>query len=141
MSDTAITNLQQAITTAAAAGAFALDSTFLTKGLNDSSVTVPADYDKNVMAAFQLAAASDLSVTVDPKNVGAVTNNSFTVTNATIPFLSGTGAPLQTAATLVFAVTTDANPTLVVQIASAPSSWTWTDSFEFMGGWPFNQLA
>jgi hypothetical protein len=140
VSDTAISNLQQAVKTAAAGGAFALDSAFLTKGLNDSSVTVPTDYDQNIVAAFQLAAASDLSVTVDPKNVGAVANGGFTVTNATIPFLSGTSVPLQTTATLVFAVT-DTNPTLIVQIASAPSSWTWTDSFEFMGGWPFTQLA
>jgi hypothetical protein len=141
VSDTAISNLQQAVKTAAGTGgAFALDAAFLTKGLNDASVTVPADYDQIVMAAFQLAAASDLSVKADQKNVGAVTGNSFTVTNATIPFLSSTGVPLQTTATLVFAVTTDAKPTLVVQIASAPSSWTWTNSFEFMGGWPFNQL-
>lgn len=141
MSDTAISNLQQAVKTAAAGGAFALDAAFLTAGLNDSGVTVPADYDKDVVAAFQLAAASDLKVTVDPANVGAVSGNAFTVTQAAIPFLSSTGVPLQASATLVFAVTTDANPTLVVQIGSALSSWTWTDSFEFMGGWPFNQLA
>lgn len=140
MSDTAINNLQQAVKTAAAGGPFALDAAFLTAGLNDSSVTVPADYDKYLIAAFQLAAAADFKVSADPKNVGAVANHGFSVIASTIPFLSSTATPLQSSATLVFAVTTDANPTLVVQIAAAPSSWTWTSSFAFMSGWPFDQL-
>jgi len=140
MSDQPINNLQQAVKTAAGAGSFALDSAFLTSGLNDTGVKVPASYDADLTASFQLASAAAFLVTASPDNVGPVTNGGFKVTNATIPFLSSTGTPVQTAATLFFTVTTDATPTLVVQIATAPATWTWTDSFEFMGGWPFNQL-
>jgi hypothetical protein len=138
--DTAINNLRQAVINAAGGDPFALDSAFLTTGLNDSSVNVPADYDTDIVAAFQLSAATAFLVSASAGNVGQVQNGSFQVTNATIPFISGGSVPLKAGATLVFTVTTDANPTLVVQVATSPSSWTWTDSFTFMGGWPFNQL-
>src|SRR6266481_3518884 len=141
MSDQAINNLQQAVKTAAGAGPFALDAAFLTSGLNDPGVTAPASYDADLTASYQLASAAAFLVTASPDNVGPVTNGGFTVTNARIPFLSSTGVPVQTPATLFFTVTTDATPTLVVQIATAPATWTWTDSFEFMGGWPFDQLV
>ena len=139
MSDTAIQNLQQAVKTAAAAGPFALDAAFLTAGLNDPDVKVPADYDNYIQAAFQVAAANFM-VTASAGDVGPVSGGSFTVQNASVPFLTS-GAPLQAKATLVFALTTDATPTLVVQAQSAIANWTWTTSFAFMGGWPFNQLS
>ena len=137
MSDTAIKNLQEAIKTAAESGPFALDADFLTAGMNDPDVNVPEGYDDNIKAAFQVASAADFKVTASPSNVSPVTNGSFTVTNAGIPFL---GSTLSSAATLVFALTTD-DTLLVVQIQSSPANWTWTNSFQFMGGWPFNQLA
>ncbi|MDK9722643.1 MAG: LysM peptidoglycan-binding domain-containing protein [Rhodospirillales bacterium] len=133
----AIDNLQQAVKSAAGTGPFALDAAFLTKGLNDGSVTVPTDYDKDILATFQLATVDDFTVTVDPSNVGAVSNDGFTVTNATVPF-PGANAPISVSASLVFALD---GTNLVVQVASAPSKWTWTDSFQFMNGWPFNQLT
>ncbi|TKC87272.1 LysM peptidoglycan-binding domain-containing protein [Trinickia terrae] len=133
----AIDNLQQAIVTAAGAGPFALDAAFLSAGLNDSSVSVPADYDATLCAAFQVAQASQFVISVTPSNVGPVSGDSFTVTSAIVPF-PGATAPLSVPATLVFAVS---DASLVVQIASAPSDWTWTDSFAFMNGWPFDQLA
>ncbi|SDG68452.1 LysM peptidoglycan-binding domain-containing protein [Paraburkholderia phenazinium] len=133
----AIDNLQQAVITAAGPAAFALDAAFLTAGLNDGSVTVPENYDKELCATFQVAAAIDFTVTVSSANVSPVANDSFTVTNAVVPFPGAAGL-LQVPATLVFAVS---GSSLVVQIASAPSAWTWTDSFPFMNGWPFNQLA
>ena len=139
MSDTAIENLQQAVKTAAASGPFALDAAFLTAGLNDPDVTTPADYDKYIQAAFQVAAANFM-VTASAADVGPVSGGSFTVQNASIPFLTS-GAPIQAKATLVFALTTDATPTLVVQAQSAVANWTWTTSFAFMGGWPFDQFA
>jgi hypothetical protein len=139
MSDTAIENLRQAVKTAAASGPFALDAAFLTAGLNDPDVTTPADYDKYIQAAFQVAAANFM-VAVSVADVGPVSGETFTVQNASIPFLTSS-APIQAKATLVFSVTTDATPTLVVQAQSAVANWTWTTSFAFMGGWPFNQLA
>ncbi len=139
MSDTAIENLQHVVKTAAASGPFALDAAFLTAGLNDPDVTMPADYDKYIQAAFQVAAANFMA-TASAADVGPVSGESFTVQNASIPFLTS-GAPIQAKATLVFTVTTDATPTLVVQAQSAVANWTWTTSFAFMGGWPFNQLS
>jgi hypothetical protein len=132
----AIDNLQNSIIKAAGKGAFALDAAFLTAGLADPNVSVPPDYDKNLQAAFQVASAAKFLVTASAGDVGPVADDSFTVNNATIPFL---GSNLQGAASLVFALTADGK-TLVVQIASSPANWTWTDSFKFMGGFPFNQL-
>lgn len=139
MSETAIDSLRNAIRTAAGSGAFALDAAFLQNGLGDGSVAVPADYDASVQAAFQVTSASAFTVSVPPDNVGPVTNDTFTVSRASIPFL---GSTLQSEATLVFAVTAgpDKKQTLVVQIESLPANWTWTNSFAFMGGFPFNQL-
>ncbi len=139
MSETAIDSLREAIKTAAGSGAFALDAAFLQAGLGDSTVNVPAGYDASVQAAFQVANAAAFTVSVSPDNVGPVANNTFTVTRASIPFL---GSTLQSEATLVFAVTADPDEkqTLVVQIESVPANWTWTNSFAFMGGFPFNQL-
>jgi len=122
MSDTAIENLRQAVKTAAASGPFALDAAFLTAGLNDPDVTMPADYDKYIQAAFQVAAANFMA-TASAADVGPVSGESFTVQNASIPFLTS-GAPIQAKATLVFTVTTDATPTLVVQAQSAIANWT-----------------
>jgi len=144
VTDTAIENLQQAIKSAAGDGSFALDAAFLTQGLNDDTVAVPTDYDKNLQAAFQVTQASDFLVQVSPSDVGSVSDNSFTVTKASIPFL---GSPLNASTTMVFALQesdqdlAETTQTLVVQINSAPANWTWTDSFAFMGGWPFNQLS
>jgi len=136
----AIDNLHDAIVTAAGKGSFALDAAFLTAGLGDAGVTVPADYDTDLCAAFQVAAASTFIVSVDPADVGPVADGSFTATGATIPFPGAAGA-LSLPATLVFAVPDAAPPVLVVQIGCAPGTWTWTDSFPFMFGWPFDQLV
>jgi hypothetical protein len=141
MSNTAIDNLRGAVLTASASGSFALDTAFLTSGLNDPSVTVPASYDSDLAAAFQTPAATFQVTIPSPNDVGLVTNGAFTVTGATIPFPGSSGSPLQSSATIVFAVTEGSDATLVVQIASAPANWTWIDSFAYMGGWPFNQLV
>jgi hypothetical protein len=135
MSD-AISNLQQAIKTAATAS-FVMDAAFLTASLNDTTVTVPADYDSDVALAFQLATGAKFTVQVAPANVGAVSDNSFTVTNATVPLVGSTST---STATIVFGLSADSK-TLVVQVASTPNAWTWTDSFPFMIGYPFNVLT
>ena len=132
MSNTAIDNLRGAVLSASASGSFALDAAFLTSGLSDSSVTVPASYDSDLAAAFQTPAATFQVTIPSPDDVGLVTNGAFTVTGATIPF-PGSGNPLQSPATIVFAVTEGSDATLVVQIASAPANWTWIDSFAYMG--------
>jgi hypothetical protein len=135
MSD-AISNLQQAIKTAATA-LFVMDAAFLTTGLNDTTVTVPTSYDSDVALAFLFATGAKFTVQVAPANVGAVTDNSFTVTNATVPLVGTTST---TTATIVFGLSADGK-TLVVQVASTPTAWTWTDSFPFMTGYPFNVLT
>jgi len=131
-----IDNLRKMLAEAAAKGPFKLDSTFLTEGLDDPQVSVPPDYDKNLQAAFQVKQAADFLVSVEAGDVGPVADDSFTVKKATIPFL---GRMLEGGASLVFALTNDGK-LLVVQIESSPANWTWTDSFEFMNGFPFNQL-
>ena len=141
MSDTALSNLQSAVASAAAAGTFALDAAFLTQGLNDPSVTVPAGYDGWVAGAFGVATAQAFTLTVPAGNVGPVSGGSFTVSQATIPFL---GKTLSSNATLVFSIAGgggDGGGTLVVRVTSTPASWTWTDSFPMAVGWPFTQLA
>ena len=135
-SNGAISNLQQAIK-AAAAGPFVLNAAFLTAGLKDPSVTVPAGYDKDLALAFHLTGGAKFTVGASAANVGEVSGNSFTVTQATVPLVASTKT---TPATLVFGISADGT-TLVVQIASAPSAWSWTDSFPAMTGFPFASLA
>lgn len=133
-----IKNLQKALVAAAGGDAFALDSSYLTASLNDDAVKVPADYDSWIAAAFFTASATDFLITIPTAgDVGEVgDDNSFTVTNANVPFITS-GAPLSSNATMVFG---DKDGSLVVQIQSSPANWTWTSSFEFMNGWPFSQF-
>jgi LysM repeat protein len=135
MSDTALSNLQSAVSAAAAAGTFALDATFLRKGLADPSVTVPAGYDGWVAKAFGVADAAAFKVTAQAGNVDPVKDGSFSVRQAGIPFL---GKTLSSAATLRFSVS-DAS-VLLVEVDTTPGSWSWTDSFPQAVGWPFTQL-
>jgi|GEM_PF-5322674 len=132
----AIDNLQTAIKNAAG-NPFALDAKFLGTGLDDPDITVPPDYDSWIQSAFVIREASKFLIEVDPENVGPVEGDSFTVKTATVPFISAS-SPLTATATLIFALD---GKTLVVQIATTPTAWTWTDSFQFMGGFPFNQLT
>lgn len=132
----AIDNLRAAVEAAAGDTAFALDADFLTTGLDDPAVTVPADYDSWILEAFFLKAAADFNVTVAKTDVGDVSGDAFTVKNATIPFVGPT-VPLAAQATLVFTVDGDA---LVVQVETTPAGWKWTDSFQFMNSFPFNQF-
>jgi hypothetical protein len=132
----AIDNLRAAVEAAAGDTPFALDSAFLTTGLADPSVTVPAEYDAWIQQAFFLKSAQAFTVKVAKSDVGAVDGEAFTVSAATIPFV-GASVPLAAQATLVFTVNSD---TLVVQVETTPGSWTWTDSFAFMGRFPFNQF-
>jgi hypothetical protein len=132
----AIDNLRAAVESAAGDQPFALDAAFLTAGLGDPGVAVPADYDAWLSQGFFLKAAADFTVKVAKANVGAVAGEAFTVTAATVPFV-GASAPLSAQATLVF---TQNGATLVVQVATSPAGWTWTDSFAFMGSFPFNQF-
>ncbi|HEX8640831.1 MAG TPA: hypothetical protein VF704_06710 [Allosphingosinicella sp.] len=133
----AIDNLRAAVEAAAGDTAFVLDSAFLTSGLNDPAVKVPAEYDAWLAQAFFAKSAQDFTVLATKGNVGPVEDNAFTVTSATIPFV-GASAPLASQATLVF---TQADGSLVVQIETSPSGWTWTDSFAFMGAFPFDQFT
>src|SRR5690349_21603412 len=112
----AIDNLRAAVEAAAGDTAFALDAAFLTAGLADPAVTVPADYDSWLAQAFFLKAATDFKVKAAKADVGAVSGNAFTVKNATIPFVGAT-VPLSAKATLVFTVDGD---TLVVQAEASP---------------------
>lgn len=136
MSNPALSNLRQAVATAAGGGAFALDAAFLRTGLADPSVAVPASYDADLRAAFQLAAAADFRVSASPANVGEVKDDRFTVTSASFPFI---GTALSGTGTLVFSLTAD-QATLVVQARSAPPGWTWATSFPAAKGFPFDQL-
>ncbi|WP_316196939.1 LysM domain-containing protein [Bradyrhizobium sp. SZCCHNS3053] len=133
----AIDNLRAAVEAAAGDTAFALDAAFLTAGLADPAVKVPADYDTWLSQAFFLKAAADFKVTVAKSDVGPVEGTAFTVQSATIPFI-GAATPLAAKATLVFTVDGDQ---LIVQAEATPSNWTWTSSFAFMGGFPFNQFG
>jgi hypothetical protein len=133
----AIDNLRAAVEAAAGDTPFVLDSAFLTTGLADPSVSVPAQYDAWIQQAFFLKSAQDFSVKVAKSDVGEVADQAFTVTAATIPFV-GASVPLAAEATLVFTVDGDK---LVVQVETTPGSWTWTDSFAFMGRFPFDQFA
>lgn len=133
----AIDNLRAAVEAAAGDTAFVLDAAFLTAGLADPTVQVPADYDDWIRQAFALQSVTQFTVQVARADVGAVGGQAFTVRSATIPFI-GASVPLSVSATLVF--TQDGNR-LVVQVASSPAGWTWTKSFEFMSGFPFNQLT
>ncbi|MEM6455523.1 MAG: peptidoglycan-binding protein, partial [Acidobacteriota bacterium] len=138
MSD-ALTSLRQALIDAAGSP-FALDAAFLTSGLNDPSVTVPPDYDTWIQQAFFTAAASDFLITIQASNVGEIVDDHFTVTDANVPFV-GASAPIASPATLIFALRTEGdNQALVVQIQSRPQDWTWSNSFAFLGGFPFDQL-
>lgn len=131
----ALSNLQAAILASAARGPFALDAAYLTAGLADPSVAVPAGYDAELASAFQVAAAA-FQITVAPADVGPVVGGRFTVRRASLPFI---GVALQGTGTLVFALA-DHDTTLVVQIESAPAGWTWTTSFPAMTGWVFGAL-
>lgn len=133
----AIDNLRAAVETAAGDQPFALDAAFLTAGLGDPDVKVPEDYDAWLRQAFALKTAADFTVKAAKSAVGKVTGEAFTVTAAIIPFI-GTEAPLAAEATLVF---TQDGDTLVVQVATTPADWTWTDSFSFMNGFPFDQFT
>lgn len=135
MATNALFNLQAAIQASAARGPFTLDAAYLTAGLADPAVSVPAGYDAELAIAFQTA-ASAFVVTVAPGDVGPVIDGRFTVTRASLPFI---GVALQGTGTLVF-VLTDNDATLVVQIASAPAGWTWTTSFPAMTDWVFRAL-
>ncbi len=132
----AIDNLRAAVEAAAGGQPFALDAAFLTAGLNDPTVTVPADYDSWLRQAFFLKTAADFTVKVAKADVGTVADNAFTVKSATVPFV-GASVPLVAQAILVF---TQDDKSLVVQVATSPAGWTWTDSFAFMNSFPFNQF-
>lgn len=132
----AIDNLHTTLTTTASNGPFALDAAFLTSALADPDIKLPDDYDNDLSAAFQVGNASQFIITVNPENIGAVNDSSFTVNNVSIPFF---GSQLQGNADVVFTVSND-EQLLIVQIATSPAEWTWTDSFSFMGGFPFDQL-
>ncbi|HEX4365191.1 MAG TPA: hypothetical protein VH023_00105, partial [Rhodopila sp.] len=134
---TALANLRAAIASAIAGpSGFALDSAFLTSGLNDPGVTVPATYDTDLGKAFQVAATA-FTVTGSAGGVGPVVNGQFIVTGAQVPVINGNGTA---SATLLFTTTSDGSGgvVLVVQIASAPGAWTWTNSFPYATGYPFN---
>jgi hypothetical protein len=137
---TALTNLQAAIAgSLASPGSFTLDAAYLTAGLNDAGVTVPAGFDAILAQSFQVAATA-FSVAGKAGGAGPVANGQFTVTGVTVPIIGGA----QTApATLVFSTATatgNGATLLVVQIASTPASWNWTTSFPYAMGFPFNQL-
>ena len=136
--DQALNNLQAAITTAAGLGAFALDADFLNKGLADPAVKLPEKYDDIIGQAFQIKADAFL-ISCQPGAVGPVTDGSFTISSAQLPFI---GNLLNTAAVLVFSSTSNdaGDSVLVVQIQATPANWSWGSSFPFMGGWPFDQL-
>src|SRR5215469_15007967 len=136
---TALANLQAAIAGAfKSPGSFALDSTFLTTGLNDPDVVVPADYDATLAKAFQVAATA-FTVSGPSAVVSPVANGQFTVSNAQVPIIGGK----QTApAGLLFTTTAGSGNTvvLVVQIASGPVTWNWTTSFPYATGYPFSLM-
>jgi LysM repeat protein len=133
---TALANLKAAITGALTTpGSFTLDAAFLTAGMNDGTVTVPADFDTDLGKAFQLASTA-FTVTGGAGAVGPIANGQFTVTGVQVPIIGGaTTAP----ATLLFTTTSDGS-VLVVQIASTPAMWNWNTSFPYATGYPFDQL-
>ncbi|MEE7459608.1 hypothetical protein MPAR168_06170 [Methylorubrum populi] len=133
----AIDNLRAAVEAAAGGQPFPLNAAFLTAGLDDAAVTVPPDYDAWLRQAFFLELPADFTVAVAKADVGKVEGAAFTVKKATVPFV-GAKAPLAARATLVFTVEAG---TLVVQVETTPAGWTWTDSFAFMGAFPFDQFA
>lgn len=133
----AIDNLRAAVEAVAGGQPFPLDAAFLTAGLNDAAVTVPPEYDGWLRRAFCLELPADFTVAVAKADVGKVAGAAFTVKRATVPFV-GAKAPLAAQATLVFTVD---GGTLVVQVETMPAGWTWTDSFAFMGAFPFDQFA
>jgi LysM repeat protein len=135
---TALANLQAAIAgSLGKSGSLTLNSAYLTAGLGDPDVTVPADYDATLGQSFQVS-ASAFNVAGPGSGVGPVTSGQFTVSGVTVPIIGGT----QTApATLLFTTVTDSGATvLIVQIASIPASWNWSTSFPYATGFPFDQV-
>ncbi len=136
---TALTNLQRAIVSAATAGPFVLDASFLANGLADPEVVVPSDYDDILSASFQVD-AKNFTVVCSTSAVGPVGNGQFVITAAIIRFIGD--ATAKTPATLTFSTTTEGSVTyLSIDIASSPENWSWGNSFPYMSGWPFNQLS
>ncbi|MBT2117094.1 LysM peptidoglycan-binding domain-containing protein [Dyella sp. LX-66] len=137
MASTAIQNLQAALKASVDASTpFALDAAYLTAGMADPAVQVPASYDADLAKAFQVKTAADFKVSAKPGSVGPIGNDSFSVQSVSLPFigvqLSGTGK-------LTFSLSAD-GATLVIAIESKPAGWTWTTSFPRMTGWQFKVL-
>ena len=137
MASTAIQNLQGALKASVDAGtAFALDAAYLTAGMADPAVQVPAQYDADLAKAFQVKAAADFKVSAKPGSVGPIGNDSFSVQGVSLPFI---GVPLNGTGKLSFSLSADGG-TLIVAIESKPAGWTWTTSFPRMTGWQFTLL-
>lgn len=129
----ALTNLYNAIKDQGT-NAFVLDASFLTSGLNDSSITVPSDYDDNVVKAFQQDKIESFEVTVSDDTADWNGDDQFTLNKISLPVFNKN---VKEAGKLLFAIE---DSTLIVQIYSPLSSWNWSDSFPFMKGFPFNKI-
>jgi LysM repeat protein len=105
--------------------------------LSANGVTPPPGLDDSLRAAFKLGAgAPGLPLTFTSGDVGPVTNDSFSVTNAQLSFL---GMPLARSNVTVQFTGTTAPVRIIVQ--TNLSDWTLTDTWPYMNGWPFSLLA
>lgn len=126
--------LQQAFATAKSP--VNLNADFITNG----GVTAPADFDKNLIAAFALGSATGLSLAYSASDVGAVQNNAFTITNATLPDGFLKAAESDTSVTLTFTLPVGNDAVLQVDITNVLSNWQFSTGFPAMIGHPFDQL-
>lgn len=134
-------NLRAAIVNAANPGPVSLNAEFIAKGMNDPSVVVPATLDGDLRRAFQLGETDPLSVTILPSMVTLESPDRLVVTNASIRFFQ---VDVPGGVTLVFQLI--ASPVLpekrlILQIATAPANFAWTNLSPFMFGWPFTTLV
>ncbi|MHA1598418.1 MAG: hypothetical protein ACTSV1_06810, partial [Alphaproteobacteria bacterium] len=116
----------------AAPGPVALNAAFIATG----GVTAPTDFDTQLKAAFRLT-GDGLNITYEKSNVGTPSDSHFQITAAQLSdgFLNAPAA--NTDVTLSFTL---AGGTLSVQIEANLGSWSFTDFFPFMTGWPFDQV-
>lgn len=129
-----IQSLQKAF--AGATSPVTIDAAFLTTG----GANPPTGFDDLIAQAFALGAGTSLQVAYGSGAVGPVSGDTFTISNASLPDGLFGAKQAQTAVTLVFTQSADADAKLSVQIATNMSDWQFKAGFPAMVGYPCNQL-
>lgn len=105
--------------------------------LNANGVSAPSGFDELLIQSFALGSATGLSV--GKGDVGGVSDDTFSITGATLTGGLFGAKAADTAVTLVFTLV---NTALEVSITTAmPGAWTFATGFPFMVGAAFEQLS